>query len=244
MAKQIRFDLPINGKKVKTLDELCDNMTIEILDHYRTGLLSKWLEVRGHTQELTALEQISDTNDSALLKAICKIFDLYIDDFIIAVLLAKEVPSNNHRSISSLNTGLVLKELLWQAFMCAPITFSSGLVNGDMLSDVVAKIKNQKPLKGKNIFDSTAFSAFSHHPSNGDYIGFRKIGGDSIISKGEPIAWYKMEDNKAGHFDGAYEFSKTCFESWLKSASNSYKGTFMGQILEEISGISENEVKK
>jgi hypothetical protein len=92
MAKLIRFDLPMNGKKLKGIDELSDNMTVEILGHYKTGLLANWLRVRGNIKELTALEQIVAGDDAALLKEICAIFDVEVDDFIVAALLEPAKP--------------------------------------------------------------------------------------------------------------------------------------------------------
>jgi hypothetical protein len=92
MAKLIRFDLPMNGKKVKDLDELRDNITVEILDHYKTSLLAKWLQVRGRNEELVALEQITASDDVSLLKSICELFDIDADDWIIAALLEPEKP--------------------------------------------------------------------------------------------------------------------------------------------------------
>ncbi len=41
--KMIKFDLPMNGKKIVTLEELRDNASIELLAHFKSGLLIKWL---------------------------------------------------------------------------------------------------------------------------------------------------------------------------------------------------------
>lgn len=94
MAKLIRFDLPMNGTKVKTLDELRDNMTVEILEHYKTGRLEKWLRMRGYDGELTGLKQVADENDASLLKRLFDIFGIEADDFVIAAILKPEETSN------------------------------------------------------------------------------------------------------------------------------------------------------
>ena len=52
MAKMIKFDLPIDGVKVSTLDELRDHFTAEIVGHFRSGLLAKWLRSRRMTDQL------------------------------------------------------------------------------------------------------------------------------------------------------------------------------------------------
>ena len=44
MAKMIKFDLPIDGVKVATLDQLRDHFTTEIIAHFRSGLLTRWLQ--------------------------------------------------------------------------------------------------------------------------------------------------------------------------------------------------------
>ncbi len=102
MARLIRFDLPMNGKKITNLDELGDNMTVEIIGHYKTGLLAKWLRVRGHDEHLAALGQIAESDDASLLKAICSLFDVEVDDFIVAALLEPAKPSDGDLILTEL----------------------------------------------------------------------------------------------------------------------------------------------
>ncbi len=83
--KIIKFDLPIDGMKVRNLEELRDHFTPEILELYRTGLLTKWLASRQLSQELSAIKAIEVQEDQALLKRLCEIFDIQADeDFILA----------------------------------------------------------------------------------------------------------------------------------------------------------------
>jgi hypothetical protein len=51
VMKLIKFDLPINGIKVKNLEELRDNLTDELVALARSGQLTRWLAVRKHHQE-------------------------------------------------------------------------------------------------------------------------------------------------------------------------------------------------
>lgn len=90
--KTIKFDLPIDGTKVKCIEELCDHLTIEILDHYRSGLLSKWLTSRKMHDELTAIEALDGFDEHALLIGLCEIFGVDIDDEIASAMLHEAPP--------------------------------------------------------------------------------------------------------------------------------------------------------
>ena len=119
MAKAIKFDLPIDGVKVATLDDLQDHFTTEIIGHFRSGLLSKWLRPRGLNRELTAIEALgakiygwnigppegpneleavkasAADNDAAVLKELCRIFKVEADDDVIAAAIAEAKQSWN-----------------------------------------------------------------------------------------------------------------------------------------------------
>ena len=88
MAKMIKFDLPIDGVKVATLDQLGDHFTTEIIAHFRSGLLARWLRSRGWTRELTAVEALASDDDAATLKELCRIFEVESDDGTIAAAIA------------------------------------------------------------------------------------------------------------------------------------------------------------
>ncbi|OQW98738.1 MAG: hypothetical protein BWK73_51845 [Thiothrix lacustris] len=72
IVKNIKFDLPIDGVKVKNLEELDDHFTLEIIDLYQSGMLSKWLRSRNMVEELAVLEDIcvESLDDFSLLKKI------------------------------------------------------------------------------------------------------------------------------------------------------------------------------
>lgn len=74
MTKTIKFNLILDGRPVRNLDELRDNFNIEdILASYRNGLLKRWLETRGLTKEIAELEKIPD-DDVDAAKALCHVF--------------------------------------------------------------------------------------------------------------------------------------------------------------------------
>ena len=89
MAKMIKFDLPIDGVKVATLDDLQAHFTTEIIGHYRSSLLARWLRSRGRTRELSAVEALAADDDATTLKELCRIFEIEADDDAIASAIAE-----------------------------------------------------------------------------------------------------------------------------------------------------------
>ena len=89
MAKMIKFDLPIDGVKVATLDDLRDHFTTETIGHFRSGLLARWLRSRSMTRELAAVEALTVGDDAAVLKELCRIFEMEADDDTIAAAIAE-----------------------------------------------------------------------------------------------------------------------------------------------------------
>ena len=75
MAKTIKFNLMLDGKPVRTIEELQENFCIDdILEFYQKGLLQKWLKVRGFDKYLKNVEAIAE-KESAIIELI-KIFEL------------------------------------------------------------------------------------------------------------------------------------------------------------------------
>ncbi len=78
--KQIKFDLPIDGTKVRNIEELRDHFSTEILDLYKNGLLVKWLINQRHPDYAQAVERLLPTEtDANLLKLLCGIFEIEVD---------------------------------------------------------------------------------------------------------------------------------------------------------------------
>ncbi len=88
VIKTIKFDLPIDGVKVKNVEELRDHFTIEVLELYQNGLLLKWLRSRNMVEEISQLESLSQTLSRVqLMTALCEVFKIGTDDMIIAAAL-------------------------------------------------------------------------------------------------------------------------------------------------------------
>ena len=76
--KPIKFDLPINGTKVKNLDELRDNLTDEILTLARSGQFERWLKTRELTEEAQGVAAAvrREGSDKGLFLALCKVLEV------------------------------------------------------------------------------------------------------------------------------------------------------------------------
>ena len=75
---RMKFDLPINGRKMTTLDHLKENMTVEIVGLARSGQLERWLRSQrrdGLAEALATLLQQSP-DDATLCLGICKLLEI------------------------------------------------------------------------------------------------------------------------------------------------------------------------
>ena len=83
MRKKIKLPLEMaDGVKVRTLDELKDNWSLEkVVENYLNGRLATWLNDRYYTElaeQVNALAEVQD--NTALQKELCKIFDVDFAD--------------------------------------------------------------------------------------------------------------------------------------------------------------------
>lgn len=106
--KLIKFDLPMNGIKVTNLEELRDNVTFELLVHYKSGLLAKWLRSRGMRDIEDKLSALQASEDAVLLCDLCAIFDIECDLDIAAALLEQSEEGLNDRILADI-AGAVLR---------------------------------------------------------------------------------------------------------------------------------------
>ena len=112
--KTIKFDLPIDGVKVKTVDQLRSHFTLEILDLFRKGILAQWLRTRNLSAELAAVEELSD--DAAperTLLALCEAFAVDADEHSVKAALARAtgVAPSSSAHIERLRDGQVSSRL-------------------------------------------------------------------------------------------------------------------------------------
>jgi biotin carboxyl carrier protein len=76
--KLIKFDLPINGTKVKNLEELRDNLTDEILVLARSSQLERWLRTRQLPEQAQAVAAVvqREGTDRGLFLALCGVLEV------------------------------------------------------------------------------------------------------------------------------------------------------------------------
>lgn len=75
MAKTIKFNLILDNKPVRTIEDLQENFCIDdIAEFYENGLLQKWLKVRGYDDYLAKVEAIS--NKETAIQELVKIFEI------------------------------------------------------------------------------------------------------------------------------------------------------------------------
>ena len=116
-TKPIKFDLPIDGTKVATVDQLRGHFTTEILGHFRKGVLVNWLRARrGLEKELAAVEALpKDGDDRTLLMALCKAFAIDADEHSVAaaldvtgvpgMLVSRQITESSESSVGRLLAG-------------------------------------------------------------------------------------------------------------------------------------------
>ena len=78
MAKTIKFNLILDNKPVRTIEELQENFCIDdIQEFYENGLLQKWLKVRGYDEYLKKVDEINDKKNAII--ELVKIFGIESD---------------------------------------------------------------------------------------------------------------------------------------------------------------------
>ena len=78
MAKLIKFNLILDGNPIRTIEQLQDNFSLEdILSYYNSGMLLRWLEVRGFTQQFEAVSAIDKSADiKTVITRLVEIFEM------------------------------------------------------------------------------------------------------------------------------------------------------------------------
>lgn len=78
MAKTIKFNLIMDGEPVRNLEGLQENFSIEdIWNYYKSGLLARWLEVRGYEKQLEAVKGLAaDMNRKEAICRLAAIFEM------------------------------------------------------------------------------------------------------------------------------------------------------------------------
>ena len=90
--KPIKFDLPLNGIRIGTLEQLQINLSAEILEPFRSGKLTKWLRVRHLTEQADSVEALLAANNDhevSVLKSLCSLFGGETDEALLRAAIAE-----------------------------------------------------------------------------------------------------------------------------------------------------------
>ncbi|WP_104740335.1 hypothetical protein [Helicobacter bizzozeronii] len=86
--KLAKFALTCDGEKITSLDQLKEHFNLlDVLEHYKTNTLWRWLRSRGYQNELQGIEAITATQDTEILKALCEVFGIEADQQMIQEVL-------------------------------------------------------------------------------------------------------------------------------------------------------------
>lgn len=103
VMKLIKFDLPINGGKVKNLEELRDNLTDELIVLARSGQLTRWLAVRKHHQEaeFVSAAVANHADQIQLFLALCQSIGVQVDAGDVATMFNPPPPTGSRLNKSA-----------------------------------------------------------------------------------------------------------------------------------------------
>ncbi|WP_104758141.1 hypothetical protein [Helicobacter salomonis] len=86
--KLAKFALTCDGEKITSLEQLKEHFNLlDVLEHYKTKTLWRWLRSRGYQNELAGIEAIAATQDTEILKALCGVFGIEADQQMIQEVL-------------------------------------------------------------------------------------------------------------------------------------------------------------
>ena len=81
MAKTIKFNLMCDGYPCRNIEDVQEHFCIEdMLEYYESGLLKRWLEVRGFKNELAEVEAIKATEVLQITEELIRIFEILTDE--------------------------------------------------------------------------------------------------------------------------------------------------------------------
>ncbi|WP_163532221.1 hypothetical protein [Helicobacter suis] len=75
-----KFPLLCDGQRVTSLEQLREHFNLlDVLEHYKTGHLQRWLKSRGLTSQLEKIGAIKTSQDVEILSALCLVFEIEAD---------------------------------------------------------------------------------------------------------------------------------------------------------------------
>jgi hypothetical protein len=121
--RPIKFDLPLNGTRIATLEQLEDNLTPEILEPFRSGKLVKWLLARSLDEQAEAVERllaVDNEREVQLLKGLYAVFGGETDHDLLQIEIAERKRSlplsqeSYDMELEAIKADFAKKELAYQ----------------------------------------------------------------------------------------------------------------------------------
>jgi hypothetical protein len=140
MAKMIKFDLSLNGNKVKNLEELLDNFTFEIITIAHNGRLLRWLLSRDENEladKVKATEEL--TEDLELFKALASIFEIEYDEESLQEMYAEFLSMDNLNKSTQIQDDNNNKNILSEAMLKAAMFVTLKEKNTDTSKNLLLK---------------------------------------------------------------------------------------------------------
>lgn len=216
MAKIPKFNLTMDGELVRSIEELQNNFSVDdILDHFESKRLHKWLKSRGFTDYLTKVETIEYDDKTAIIKPLMDIFEIDYSDEDLADILdqLKYVPTTaSHTALVPVPTAQADSG----KFPVAPISEElSGSVNLDyesqkydeLVNEIINDPENLELIK-KNI-DLLASKYYAFYSRDALYLFYK-------LSKHSHLALFAILDNPKAikpylPFFGKEDYSYSCY---------------------------------
>ncbi|MBF0228233.1 MAG: hypothetical protein HQK63_01355 [Desulfamplus sp.] len=80
MTKPIKFNLILDGKPIRDITGLEENFNIDdLLEHYKSGVLQRWLKIRQHSDLLAKVEAITEKDDLKIAESLVNIFGISLN---------------------------------------------------------------------------------------------------------------------------------------------------------------------
>ena len=195
MAKIPKFNLTMDGELVRSIEELQNNFSVDdILNHFESKRLHKWLKSRGFTDYLTKVEAIDYDDKTAIIKPLMDIFEIDYSDEDLSDILdqLKYVPTTaNHTALVPVTTAQADSN----KFPVAPLSKEvSGSANLDyesqkyneLVNEIINDPENLELIK-KNI-DLLASKYYAFYSRDALYLFYK-------LSKHSHLALFAILDN-------------------------------------------------
>ncbi|WP_163565757.1 hypothetical protein [Helicobacter suis] len=100
--KLAKFPLLCDGQRITSLEQLKEHFNLlDVLEHYKTGRLQRWLRSRGLTSQLESVEAINAPQDTEILSALCLVFEIEADKQMIQEVLESHKNSTEKETLKA-----------------------------------------------------------------------------------------------------------------------------------------------